>query len=1307
MKTIFTNNITCIITGNEAFMGQGGSPNQNVHTPLSGVSHSTARFFHSAGNFGAYSRFGFLLIFLLTTFIANAQTVIKEGDVFAEGGIHYKVTKIGLVGGNAVAVYNGGTISNAYSGYVILPEKVSYANKEFDVTSLDDDAFRNCYALDSVYIPGSVVSIGKRAFKNCDRIQKMTIPNSVVSIGNSAFYNCNVLRTMVLPVNLTAISDSLFYECYRLSFFQLPEKLISIGKLAFRLAFTNQNALDDLVIPDKVTTIGDGAFSDSYLVNITLGNSVISIGEGAFAGCIHLHTISIPNSVTSIGGNAFYGCTSLSGIQLSNALTSIQSSTFSGCSSLRTVVIPNSVTTIGDGAFYNCAYLGEVVLPGSLTTIGLGAFNRCTNLSTLNFPASVTQVKDLAFAECTKLSTTMNVSQYLTEIGRQAFKQTDVQFIVSTDNKNYASQDGVLFNKMKTVALHCPTSKTTFTFPNTLKKIDEYAFSKSMLINVVLPTALDSISKYAFQNCTALNQLTLPASLKGIKEYAFAGCSNLQKIKAFMDNPPQIFTTVFGSVPTTCQLQVPLNSVDLYKAANGWKSLTIISFGGAIGSTFNLNGVNYKIMSETDAQVIGHQNGSHNYTGAIVIPSNVNYLDVDYMITSIDKTAFAYSGITSVSIPNSVKFIGEWAFTNCHNLTGVTVPNQVTFLGEGAFSNCSVLTTAVLSNTLTSIENNLFHSCRALTNFVIPASVLSIGEYAFDQCYGLITLNIPSSVTQIGKWAFQLCRELQNINISDAVEILPDYVFWGCESLQEVKLPASLKIIGEEAFYNCNELAAIDLPLSLTSIGKSAFYNTALSAIRIPATVNHIGTYAFNQCDNLKDVYAYNRTPIGITRDVFSDLYQYNLNLYVRSRSMPLYKKTAVWKDFQIKSIESIHTNSIRELTGRDIVVKVNTMLVENEDQFTAFQFEMKYDTLRMVYKDYSTNNLMTSGGSVAINSNVKGILKVGYMSDNTLSGEGTLINLRFKIRNSGIVQPEFKRFLYNAYDLINFNHGAIEVIAYGDVDYNQEVQSYDASMVLINSVGLNPLPEEDPFPWEDLRNDVSDVDASSNLTAVDAGLILRKSVDLIDKFPIEVPAPAPIKQKTAVENAEMTDVIVTLENNQLLFKSYGDLIGMNVDIKGEISILEMPRVHASFIQARNINDTEYKVALAAANVLPDGTIIMTIPLKNELHDDLELTMNINGLEKVMKINSFATNIETIKDDYSPVYLNPITGELIIKNPDKVYSIDVFTVSGIKILSQSVNSEGIVRPGSLVDGMYLVVLTGKTGNRSTTKIILK
>ena len=124
-------------------------------------------------------------------------------------------------------------------------------------------------------------------------------------------------------------------------------------------------------------------------------------------------------------------------------------------------------------------------------------------------------------------------------------------------------------------------------------------------------------------------------------------------------------------------------------------------------------------------------------------------------MTSIGNYAFyKCSGLTSITIPNSVRSIGSGAFQSCYGLTSVTIPNSVTSIGKQAFRDCSSLTSVTIPNSVTSIGNNAFNGCYSLTSITIPNSVTSIGEGAFWGCSGLTSVTIPNSVTSIGNSAF-------------------------------------------------------------------------------------------------------------------------------------------------------------------------------------------------------------------------------------------------------------------------------------------------------------------------------------------------------------------------------------------------------------------------------------------------------------------------------------------------------------------------------------------------------------------------
>ena len=146
-----------------------------------------------------------------------------------------------------------------------------------------------------------------------------------------------------------------------------------------------------------------------------------------------------------------------------------------------------------------------------------------------------------------------------------------------------------------------------------------------------------------------------------------------------------------------------------------------------------VDGIYYDVLEDNVASVTY---GDTKYFGDITIPSSIKVNDVDYAVTYISSWAFNNSsGLTSVTIPNSVISIGEMAFIDCSRLTSVTIPNSVTSIGYEAFYKCSGLTSVTIGNSVTSIGEYAFSDCSGLTSVTIPNSVTSIGDCAFSYCF--------------------------------------------------------------------------------------------------------------------------------------------------------------------------------------------------------------------------------------------------------------------------------------------------------------------------------------------------------------------------------------------------------------------------------------------------------------------------------------------------------------------------------------------------------------------------------------------
>ena len=281
----------------------------------------------------------------------------------------------------------------------------------------------------------------------------------------------------------------------------------------------------------------------------------------------------------------------------------------------------------------------------------------------------------------------------------------------------------------------------------------------------------------------------------------------------------------------------------------------------AYASDIEVDGIYYNFNANTKTAEVTFKGKEYyyynnEYTGTVVIPSEVTYGGKKYSVTSIGSFAFLdCSSLTSVTIPNSVTSIGQSAFYDCSGLTSVTIPNGVTSIGQSAFSGCSGLTTVTIPNSVTSIGGWAFSRCSGLTSITIPNSVTSIGTSAFSGCSSLTSITIPNGVTSIGSGAFMDCSGLTSVTIPNGVTSIYSETFSGCSSLTSVTIPNSVTSIGKNAFYNCSGLSSITIPNGVTSIGEYAFWQcSGLSSITIPNGVTSIGEYAFDGCSGFTSV---------------------------------------------------------------------------------------------------------------------------------------------------------------------------------------------------------------------------------------------------------------------------------------------------------------------------------------------------------------------------------------------------------------------------------------------------------------------
>ena len=413
----------------------------------------------------------------------------------------------------------------------------------------------------------------------------------------------------------------------------------------------------------------------------------------------------------------------------------------------------------------------SIIIPNTVSSIGYELFSGCKSLTSVTIPNSVKSIEAYAFSSCTNL-TNLTIPSSVTSIGDSAFYDC--------------------------------SSLTRVTIPDCVTSMGDNVFKGcSGLTSVIIGSRVKTISNSAFYNCSSLKSLTIKDGVRNIGYSAFYSCNGLTSVIV-----PNSVTNIEGGAFWGCsgltKMTLPFVGASRTASCNTGDSHFCHIFGRYRRACSGMTGVQYS------------SSGVHNSSYQYYIPSALR----EVLITDITE-------------------IGDDAFLNCSGLTNVTIPDSVTKIGCYSFSGCS-----------------------GLTNMSIPNSVTSIGAYAFSHCSGLTgKLRIPNSITNIGYSAFGGCLT-GSLTIPNSMTCIPPGAFYGCSGLTSVTIPRSVKSIWRDAFCGCRGLTGVTIPDSVTGIGRNAFVScTGLTDVIIPPSVIIIGDTPFGGC-NLKRIYFEGKPPL-------------------------------------------------------------------------------------------------------------------------------------------------------------------------------------------------------------------------------------------------------------------------------------------------------------------------------------------------------------------------------------------------------------------------------------------------------------
>ena len=557
-----------------------------------------------------------------------------------------------------------------------------------------------------------------------------------------------------------------------------------------------------------------------------------------------------------------------------------------------------TVTAIGESGLLNCAQLRTVTLPDTLTSIGGYAFSGCTGLTEITIPAGVTS-----------FGRTSNQYVVYTPVFQDCVSLTSIT--VEEGSSEYQSIDGVLYSKSGSILYAYPMGRqdTAYSVPDGTVQICESAFcGAAHLTSVTLPDSVTTLHDTVFADCAALETIDLGDGLRTVGYSVFRDCSALRRLEF-----PATLETLNGQNYDSTNGQPLLEEFVVAEGCENYKTVDGVLFARNSDGSWTLWG--YPASKPAS---------SYEVPAEVTAIAPMAFVDASYLtsltfaqgsrLTAIESTAFtACTGLTSLTIPDSVTTIGSYAFQNCFSLTEVRLSASLTVLEDGTFSRCESLTTLEIPAMVSSIADSAFEECAALTSFTVAE-----GNPVFAAVDGVLyeklteaarklaaypaaktdpSVTIPADVTQIAAGAFSAAASLASIQVEtgnpvfyaqDGVLFQQDGGTAILHSYPQGKtdtsytVPEGVTVIGDNAFYNNSALTHVDAS-QVTRIGFGAFESartlesiqleqvtflaqnalifTGLRSITLPGTLTTFGDQILDFCYELEYIEFWGATP--------------------------------------------------------------------------------------------------------------------------------------------------------------------------------------------------------------------------------------------------------------------------------------------------------------------------------------------------------------------------------------------------------------------------------------------------------------